>query len=149
MAISVQIRRGTSTENNSFIGSVGEVVYTTDTKDLYVHDGTTAGGKLVGGGAASIANGSLTVAKMSWLGTVDETQNTTTSILSKQSDGDYDSVTPSGDVSMSQAGLFTIAADAVTTGKIDDDAVTAAKLAADTGYHVSLGNVFIDYGFIV
>jgi len=148
MAISVQLRRGTSTQNSSFTGSVGEVVYTTDTKDLYVHDGTTQGGKLVGGGAASIADGSLTVAKMSWLGTVDEAQNSTTSILSKQSDGDYDSVTPSGDVSMSQAGLFTIATDAVTTGKIDDEAVTAAKLAADTGYQVSLGNVSIDFGLI-
>ena len=149
MAIAVQIRRGTSSQNTSFTGAVGEVVYTTDTKDLYVHDGTTQGGKLVGGGAASIADGSLTVAKMSWLGTVDEAQNTITSILSKQSDGDYDSVTPSGDVSMSQAGLFTIGTDAVTTGKIDDDAVTAAKLGADTGYHVSLGNVFIDFGSIV
>ena len=149
MAISVQVRRGTSTQNNAFTGSVGEVIYTTDTKDLYVHDGTTQGGKLVGGGAASITDGSLTVAKMSWLGTVDETQNGTTSILSKQDDGDYDSVTPSGDVTMSQAGLFTIGADAVTTGKINDDAVTAVKLAADTGYHVSLGNVFIDFGLIV
>jgi len=149
MAISVQLRRGTSTQNSSFTGSVGEVVYTTDTKDLYVHDGTTQGGKLVGGGAASIADGTLTAAKMSWLGTVDEAQNSITSILSKQSDGDYDSVTPSGDVSMSQAGLFTIATDAVTTGKIDNDAVTAAKLGADTGYQVSLGNVYIDFGFIV
>jgi hypothetical protein len=154
MSISVQLRRGTSTQNNSFTGSVGEVVYTTDTKDLYVHDGSTLGGKLVGGGAASIADGSLTTAKLangavttdklaadavtpaktSFLGTVDEAADTVVAILSKQSDGEYDSVTPSGDVTMTQAGAFTIATDAVTTGKIDDGAVTSAKLATSLDF---------------
>jgi hypothetical protein len=153
MSIQVQIRRGTETERQTMdgVGSnpakplAGELIYTTDDKLLYVGDGTTTGGNPVGGGAASITDGSLTPAKMSFLGTVDEVSNTTSFILSKQSDGDYDSVTPSGDVTMTQAGAFTIAANtvdssklksdantdtnrAVTTNHIRDDAVTSAKL---------------------
>ena len=145
MAIVVQVRRGTEDERQTMDGVgnnpakpiPGELIYTTDDKLLYVGDGTTAGGNLVGG-SGGIADGSLTPAKMSFLGTVNEVADTNTFILSKQSDGDYDSVTPSGDVTMTQAGVFTIANDAVTTAKIDDNVVTSAKLATS-----------LDFGFIV
>jgi hypothetical protein len=63
MSIEVQIRRGTNAENTGFIGQEGELVYTTDTKDLYVHDGTTAGGQVVGS-LAAIADDSVTFAKI-------------------------------------------------------------------------------------
>jgi len=137
MAISVQVRRGTEAERQTMDGvgtnpaqpAVGELIYTTDNKLLYVGDGVTTGGNLVAGGAASITDGSLTPAKTSFLGTVDEAADSAVKILSKQSDGNYDSVTPSGDVTMTQAGAFTISADAVTTAKINDEAVTSAKLA--------------------
>lgn len=78
-------------------------------------------------GAFTIANDAVTVAKTSFLGTVDTTDDSTTHILSKQSDGEYDSVTPSGDVTMAQDGVFTIQADAVTASKIDfiDDSLAA------------------------
>jgi len=145
MAIVVQVRRGTEAQRQTMDGGVGnpakpipgELIYTTDDKLLYVGDGTTIGGNLVGG-SGGIADGSLTPAKMSFLGTVNEVADTNTFILSKQSDGDYDSVTPSGDVTMTQAGVFTIANDAVTTAKIDDNVVTSAKLATS-----------LDFGFIV
>ena len=48
MSIEVQLRRGTAAENAAFTGQEGELVYTTDTKDLFVHDGSTAGGIPVG-----------------------------------------------------------------------------------------------------
>lgn len=54
MSIEVQIRRGTNAENAAFTGQEGEIVYTTDTKDLYVHDGSTAGGTLVSGSPGDI-----------------------------------------------------------------------------------------------
>lgn len=138
MAIKVQVRRGSSTQrslmdgqgNNPAPPDVGELIYTTDDKLLYIGDGTTTGGNLVGG-SGGIADGSLTPAKMSFLGTIDETGDNVTRILSKQSDGDYDSVTPSGDVTMAQNGVFTIAADAVTATEIDDNAVTSAGLQSD------------------
>jgi len=63
MSIEVQIRRGTAAENAAFTGQEGELVYTTDTKDLFVHDGSTAGGTPVGS-LASIADDSITFAKI-------------------------------------------------------------------------------------
>lgn len=63
MSIEVQLRRGTNAENAAFTGQEGELVYTTDTKDLYVHDGTTAGGQVVGS-LAAIADDSVTFVKI-------------------------------------------------------------------------------------
>jgi hypothetical protein len=54
MSIAVQIRRGTDSQNSSFIGAAGELIYTTDQKKLYVHDGSNAGGTLVSGGSGDI-----------------------------------------------------------------------------------------------
>ena len=75
MSIAVQIRRGTDSQRQTMdgVGSnpakplAGELIYTTDQKLLYVGDGTTTGGNLVGGGSgttnlSTTANGtSLTV----------------------------------------------------------------------------------------
>jgi len=67
-----------------------------------------------------VVDGSISVAKTSFLGTVDTTADSNVKILSKQSDGQYDSVTPSGDVTMSQAGAFTIGAGAVEKSMIEN-----------------------------
>ena len=77
-----------------------------------------------------VVDGSITTAKTSFLGTVDVTANSTVRILSKQSDGQYDSVTPSGDVTMSQAGAFTIEDNAVTSSKVLQSSVPITKLAS-------------------
>lgn len=44
MAKQVQLRRGTATEHNSFVGAVAEVTVDTTNNTLRVHDGTTSGG---------------------------------------------------------------------------------------------------------
>ncbi len=44
MAIQLQLRRGTSAENNVFTGAVGELTMDTDTNGLRIHDGSTVGG---------------------------------------------------------------------------------------------------------
>lgn len=44
MAKRLQLRRGTTTEHNTFTGAVGEVTVDTTKKTLVVHDGVTAGG---------------------------------------------------------------------------------------------------------
>jgi hypothetical protein len=44
MAIQVQLRRGTTAQNNAFTGAVGEVTVDTDKDTAVVHDGATAGG---------------------------------------------------------------------------------------------------------
>ena len=45
-----QLRRGTNAQRSTITPLQGELLYTTDTKTLYVGDGTTAGGTLVSGG---------------------------------------------------------------------------------------------------
>ena len=47
MAKRLQLRRGTTTENNAFKGALGELTYDTEKKQLRVHDGITVGGKIV------------------------------------------------------------------------------------------------------
>lgn len=47
MATQLQLRRGTTAENNAFTGAIGEVTVDTDTNALRVHDGSTTGGFMV------------------------------------------------------------------------------------------------------
>ena len=81
-----------------------------------------------------VVDGSISVAKTSFLGTVDTTADSNVKILSKQSDGQYDSVTPSGDVTMSQAGAFTIAAGAVEGTMLNSNTVddSTIELSSNT-----------------
>lgn len=44
MAIQLQLRRGTTVDNNSFTGAIGELTMDTNTKSLRIHDGETIGG---------------------------------------------------------------------------------------------------------
>ena len=44
MAIQLQIRRGTTAQNDAFTGANGEITVNTDNGRLRVHDGVTAGG---------------------------------------------------------------------------------------------------------
>lgn len=48
MAQKIQIRRGTNTDRTTKTFDQGELVYTTDTKEVFVGDGTTVGGNRVG-----------------------------------------------------------------------------------------------------
>jgi hypothetical protein len=52
--MALRIRRGTDAERQAVTFAEGELIYTTDTKLLYVGDGTTAGGILAGGGGSGI-----------------------------------------------------------------------------------------------
>lgn len=45
--MSLKLRRGTNTQRLSITPAEGELIYTTDTKKLYIGDGTTAGGTAV------------------------------------------------------------------------------------------------------
>jgi hypothetical protein len=45
------IRRGLEKDRSSIIFALGEMIYITDTKKVYIGDGTTPGGILMGGGA--------------------------------------------------------------------------------------------------
>ena len=47
MAKILQLRRGTTTENAAFRGALGELTYDTENGQLRVHNGSTAGGKII------------------------------------------------------------------------------------------------------
>lgn len=51
MAQKIQIRRGVEAQRPLITPDAGEPLFTTDTKQLFIGDGVTAGGLLVGGGA--------------------------------------------------------------------------------------------------
>lgn len=51
MAVQVQLRRGTEGQNNAFTGVVAELTVDTTNNELRVHDGSTAGGHVIGAGA--------------------------------------------------------------------------------------------------
>jgi hypothetical protein len=53
--MALRIRRGTNGERLSITPLEGELVYTTDTKNLYVGDGTTVGGNVVTGSGGGIS----------------------------------------------------------------------------------------------
>lgn len=50
----LRIKRGTTAQNNEYIGLSGELLMDTDTNTLRVHDGITPGGHVVAGGGASL-----------------------------------------------------------------------------------------------
>ena len=58
----LQFRRGTTSQNNSFTGAIGEITYDTTLDVLRVHDGSTAGGFAMTGAAttATLTNKTLT-----------------------------------------------------------------------------------------
>jgi len=67
MATALQLRRGTTAQNNAFTGVVGELSIDTQTEALIVHDGSTAGGfELVPSGSI-IAFGGAAAPDAGWL----------------------------------------------------------------------------------
>ena len=54
MSQKIQIRRGVEAQRALITPDVGELLFTTDNKQLFIGDGATAGGLLVGGGTASV-----------------------------------------------------------------------------------------------
>jgi hypothetical protein len=66
MATSVQLRRGTTTQNNAFTGALGEVSVDQTLDTIRVHDGSTAGGFEITQNAAvqTLTNKTLTSPKV-------------------------------------------------------------------------------------
>ena len=48
MSTQVQFRRGTTAENDAFTGAIGEITVDTTKNEMRVHDGSTAGGFIIG-----------------------------------------------------------------------------------------------------
>jgi hypothetical protein len=62
----LRIRRGTNADRTTITPVQGEPIYTTDTKALYIGDGTTAGGVQIGGGGTLTVNTQDFTASGTW-----------------------------------------------------------------------------------
>ena len=67
MATALQLRRGTTVQNNAFTGAAGELSYDTATEGLIVHDGSTAGGFEIMPSGSIIAFGGAAAPDAGWL----------------------------------------------------------------------------------
>jgi len=55
----LQLRRGSYDRTQNYVPAEGELIYSTSTYQVYVGDGTTVGGWLVGGAAGSLDFGTI------------------------------------------------------------------------------------------
>ena len=67
MAKLLELRRGTTAENDLFTGALAEPTYDTDRKEIRVHDGSTQGGKVVSVATGIMAPFAGTTAPSGWL----------------------------------------------------------------------------------
>lgn len=132
--IQVQLRRGTTSQHNSFAGAVGEVTVDTDLDTLRVHDGSTNGGvRLAKHSELAGAGGGGTVTSVDSGTGLTGGPITTSGTLSIASGGvgttqlANDAVT-SAKIAANAVGSSEIANNAVGSSEIADDAVTFAKM---------------------
>ena len=63
----VQFLRGTTAENDAYVGRDGEITIDSDQQRIRLHDGATAGGHPLGGdGGGGVASPSVTIQVESW-----------------------------------------------------------------------------------
>jgi hypothetical protein len=138
MPTTLQLRRGNTTQNNSFTGAAGEISVDTTTKTLRVHDGSTAGGEQVVGLTATqtLTNKTLTSPTINggtfsgtFTGTISPGQVTTNSIVSNGSNADI-SIQPSG---TGDVLLSALRVNGTTLDSSDSTKITVAEALDVTG----------------
>ena len=145
--MALKLRRGTSSTRTSFTPAEGELIYTTDTKLLYVGDGTTAGGTLVtgsGGGGGDITG--ITDNTNGPVMTLNDTSIDLDTVLNLGGDLDITNYQITGDGDISIAGDLTVSG--AGTGNISATNITAESLTVNDGITTStvvadlVGSVF-------
>tara|TARA_B100001094_G_C18190632_1_gene806939 strand:+ start:3252 stop:4319 length:1068 start_codon:yes stop_codon:yes gene_type:complete len=118
----LQFRRGTTSQNNSFTGALGEITYDTDKDVLRVHDGSTAGGfSMVSASSTdTFTNKTLT------------SPNITTAILPTSADG-----ATIGSATKEFSDLFLADAGTIQLGNDQDVVITHV---ADSGFTIKNTN---------
>jgi hypothetical protein len=143
MAKLLKLRRGTTTQHNTFTGAEGEVTVDTTKDTLVVHDGATAGGfALLRQDVNNLGTGAITSTHIADGTIVDGDINasaaiahaklasiTAGSVLMGNASAVPTATALTGDVTISSTGVTTISAGAVVTADIADSAVTSAKIA--------------------
>ena len=149
--MALKLRRGTEANRTSITPAEGEIIYVTDTKKLYVGDGTTPGGVLQGGGGAGSLTGITDTATASVLSLSDANIgiDVDLSITGQEIVGDGD-INITGDITASGAGTGIITANrfigditGAVSGAVTGN-VTGDVTGNTTGYHTGdmTGSVF-------
>jgi len=136
--MALKLRRGLSTNRTDIVPAEGELIYTTDTKSIYVGDGATPGGNVVtssGGGGGEITG--ITDNTTGPVITLNDTNVTLDVDLNLGGDLDITSYQINGDGDISITGDIT--ASGVGTGII-----TANTLISDSIVSNLTGSVFGD-----
>jgi microcystin-dependent protein len=157
MPTQLQFRRGTTSQNNSFTGAVGEITVDTDTDALILHDGSSSGGIEILPSGTIVAFGNTTP-PTGWLTCNDQAVSRTTYarlfavIGTTFGTGDGSSTFNVPDLrdraplgfgtNMSTLGAITsaIAASAVMTSASKTGVTTAGNTTGSTAASLSVGN---------
>jgi microcystin-dependent protein len=157
MPTQLQFRRGTTSQNNSFTGAVGEITVDTDTDALILHDGSSSGGIEIIPSGTIVAFGNTTP-PTGWLSCNDQAVSRTTYarlfavIGTTFGTGDGSSTFNVPDLrdraplgfgtNMSTLGAITsaIAASAVMTSASKTGVTTAGNTTGSTAASLSVGN---------
>jgi len=148
--MALKLRRGTEANRTSITPAEGEIIYVTDTKKLYVGDGSTPGGVLQGGSGGGSLTGITDNATVSVLTLGDATISIDAdlSITGQEIVGDGD-INISGDITASGAGTGIITANSFV-GNVTGN-VTGNASGAHTGTFDGdmTGSVFADDSTII
>ena len=152
--MALKLRRGTEANRTSITPAEGEIIYVTDTKKLYVGDGSTPGGVLQGGSGGGSLTGITDNATVSVLTLGDATISIDAdlSITGQEIVGDGD-INISGDITASGAGTGIITANSFVgnvTGNVVGN-VTGNASGAHTGTFDGdmTGSVFADDSTVI
>ena len=149
--MALKLRRGTEANRTSITPAEGEIIYVTDTKKIYVGDGTTPGGVLQGGSGGGASLTGITdnaTASVLTLGDANISIDVDLSITGQEIVGDGD-INISGDVTASGAGTGIITANSFVgnvTGNVTGNAVGAHTGTFDGDM---TGSVFSDDSTII
>ena len=153
--MALKLRRGTEANRTSITPAEGEIIYVTDTKKLYVGEGSTPGGVLQGGSGGGSLTGITDNATVSVLTLGDATISIDAdlSITGQEIVGDGD-INISGDITASGAGTGIITANAIQATEIAGNLtgnVTGNASGAHTGTFDGdmTGSVFADDSTII
>lgn len=119
----LRLRRGTNTQRQSIIFAEGELIYTTDTLEIYVGDGSTLGGiKVTDSGASSPAS---------------LTQNLNLNSFNISGTGNISATNISGNGS----GLFSLNAGNLSSGSVPDARISSTSVTQHQANITGLGTV--------
>lgn len=150
MAKSVQLRRGTAAEHESFVGAIGEVTVVTDSAgELRVHDGETVGGVPVTGSADqgnAVPTGLVTVPPIVTLATAANEQTVVSIEIDNKDPGvDYTVVVQDGEVDTSVYPFQWTLPDVAHTKKLRVDVFASEYGKAVSGTYAEINVQNITY----